>query len=198
MPTSAEIRRNFRDTMAGARAVFSFCLNPHGIHTDAGVEAAFLQMFKGWEGFLEEAFIAFMRGRLACDGQTVPSHMRVPSDEIARSVLYQHRPYIEWTRPDEVRERAKWYFNMPNRVDSALAAGLVDLRHMARVRNAIAHSSMLSRREFYKLVQGKLGGKPTVSRPAQYLLSPDPASPPLTVFDRYATVLEVAATAILG
>jgi len=198
MPTIAQIRRDFDATLAGARALFNFSLTVQGIHSDAGVEAAFLQMFKGWEGLLEEAVIAYMCRRIARDGQSVCCHVLAPNDGVARAVLYQNRPYIEWTNPDEVRERARCYFTLPNRIDAALSPVMGELRQTATIRNAIAHSSPISREKLEELAQKKFGGKPTISRPAHFLLKNDPVASKQTLFDTYAAAIETAAIKITG
>lgn len=198
MPTIAKVRRDFQNALGGARALFAFCLSPRGLHSEAGVEAAFLQMYKAWEGLLEEAFIAYMCQRLSFDGAYVASHVRAASDDIARGVLYQNRPFVEWSDPDVVRDRAKCYFHGGSRIEAAFGPALGPLREMTKLRNAIAHASPLARRRFYELVQQVFGGAPVIARPAEFLIQNDPQNPTTTLFDRYATVLEVTATKITG
>jgi hypothetical protein len=198
MPTIAQIRRDFLRVSTGSRALFNFCLVPRGIHTDAGVEAAFLQLFKGWEGLLEEVFVAYMCSRLSHDGQSMDCHVRAPSDAVARALLYQKRLYIEWTNPEDVRDRARSYFVTPNRIEAAVTSAMGELRQMSVVRNAIAHSSPSSLKRLQELVMRKFGGKPLLSRPAEFLLRANPADSSRTIFDRYATVLEVCSQTITG
>jgi hypothetical protein len=155
-------------------------------------------LFKGWEGLLEETFIAYMCRRLAHDGQVVACHVFAPNDEVARALLYQQRAYIEWTRPDDVRERAECYFTDGSRIETALRPVMGELRQMTIVRNAIAHSSPISAKKFYELMTKTFGGQPAITRPAQFLLRPNPADPTTTMFDRFATVLEFSSLAMTG
>lgn len=198
MPTIAYVRRQFAMTLSGARALFVFCLAPRGLHTEAGVEAAFLQLYKGWEGLLEDAVLAYMCGRLAHDGKSVASYVTAHSDQVARTLLYQLRPYVEWTKPDDVRDRVKCYFTAPNRLENALRPIMGQLREMATVRNAIAHASAVAEQKLYELAQRKIGGNPKVKRPADLLLMSDPSNKMQLMFDYYATVLETAAFEITG
>jgi hypothetical protein len=198
MPVPAKLKKVFLDSTAECRSLFNFCLTQRSQASDAGIEAAFLQMFKSWEYFFEESVIAYLCGRLASDGNSVVCHIRTPSDDIARKILYQERPYLEWTDVDKVRDRLRMYFPAPNRIEGAIIPNLVDLRHITRVRNAIAHVSHPSRKAFQDLVQGLFGGKPVIKRPAVLLSTPFPADPKLLFFDHYADVLEVAAARIAG
>ncbi len=198
MPTIVRIRRDFQNAMTGARSVFAFCLHPAGIHTQSGVEAAFLQAFKNWEGLLEETFIAFMCSRLAADGATIPCHVAAPNDDVARNLLYQGRQFIEWTDPEVVRERARCLFSIASRIESAINPVIGQLREMRYVRNAIAHASPQASRKFKDLVQRLFGGAPAIQRPAELLIHATPNNPNITMFDSYVTALEIAASNITG
>jgi hypothetical protein len=171
--------------------------NP-GPAADPGIEAAFLQMFKAWEFFLEESVVAYLCGRLCLDGASVASHITAPSEEIARRLLGGDRGYAEWTNVDDVQSRLGRYFPLPNRIDNALKASMVDLRHIARIRNSIAHTSTLASRRFRELAEGLLGGRPSIKRPAQLLVTSYPGGDGLLFFERYADVLEATAQAITG
>lgn len=198
MPIVPKIKKGFLDATSECRQLFNHCLNPHGPISDAGIEATFLQMFRAWEFFLEESVVAYMCGRLACDGGSVSCHITAPSEEVARKILYQEKAYIEWTDVDKVRERLLLYFPSPNRIEAALVPNLVDLKHITRVRNAIAHNSIPARRNFDNLVQGLFGGRPRMSRPANLLAAKHPEDSAKTFFDRYADTLEFIATSITG
>jgi hypothetical protein len=178
--------------------LYNHSLAPRALHTDAGIEAAFLQMYKAWESLQEECTIAFMAGRLRADGKQVPCGVIAQSEHIARALIYQDRQYTLWTNIDEVMERWDRIFRNPNLLASAVRPATTELRQMTTVRNAIAHSSIAAETKFYKLVQGHLGGKPAVFRPAVFLASPYPGDRLRTHFDRYADVLETAGVNITG
>ncbi len=142
--------------------------------------------------------LAYMCGRLCCDGTSVVSHLKVQSEEIARGILYQNRPFVEWTDVEAVRARLMSYFPNPNRIDGALAPSVAYLKQMTRIRNAIAHTSKPSRDGFDKLVQSLYGGKVSFPRASKLLTAPHIHDRNKTFFDVYVTVLEIAAGSITG
>lgn len=186
------------ETLSNCRSLYRHCLSPKSTHTEAGIEAAFLQMFRAWESFLEDSSLAFMCGRLRCDSLSIPCHVRTPNEEAARGLIYQDRPYVEWTDVDKVVQRWDRFFPPTSLLASAIRPAKLELDQMAAIRNAIAHSSLLSRQRFQKVVQSQFGGKPSISRPASFLSTMYPKDPSRTFFDRYADVLEVTASKLLG
>lgn len=198
MPPVSKIKKEFLDTLDSCRSLYRHCLSPKGAHTEAGVEAAFLQMFRAWEAFLEDSSLAFMCGRLRCDSLSIACHIQTPNEETARGLVYQDRPYVEWTDVEKIVKRWNLFFPSTNLLASGISPARVELDQMAAIRNAIAHSSLLSRKKFQKVVQGQLGGKPAISRPANFLSAGYPQDPSRTFFDRYADVLEVTAIKLVG
>jgi hypothetical protein len=198
MPILAKVKKTFVDSAAECRALFNYCLATGGAGAEAGIEGAFLQLFKSWENLLEESVIAYLCGRLACDGTSVTCYIETQTEPVARKILYQGRPYVEWSNVEQVRDRLLLYFPRPNRLDGALVPNLVDLRHTTTIRHAIAHTSVPARKGFQELVQTLFGGSKALARPAALLATPHPKDPARTFFDRYADVLEVAAGTITG
>jgi hypothetical protein len=173
-------------------------LSPKGPHTDAGVEAAFLQMYKAWESLLEECTLAFMCGRLRCDGKLVPALTVSKDEEWARRAMYQERSYLEWTNVDKNIERWNAVFVQPNIFVDAIRPATAELKHMSTIRNMIAHSSVLARRKFAEFVQGQFGGRRYFNRPAELLSTAWPQDASMTFFDRFAHVFETIAPNITG
>ena len=198
MPLVSKIKKDFLTTLDNCRSLYRHCLSPKSAHTEAGVEAAFLQMFRGWELFLEDSSLAFMCGRLRCDSLSIPCHVRTPNEEAARGLVYQDRPYVEWTDVERIVERWDRFFPPTNLLVTAIRPAKVELDQMAAIRNAIAHSSLRSREKFQRVVQSQFGAKPAISRPANFLSAMYPPDPSRTFFDRYADVLEVTATKVIG
>jgi hypothetical protein len=198
MPPLASHKRGFLTAVGDCRILYRHCLAPRAAHSDPGVEAAFLQLYRSWESFLEECTLSFLCGRLRVDGFTIPGHTVSSHEEFARKALYQDRPYVEWTDYDKVLIRWKAFFVTPNLLEVALRPGLVELGQMTTIRNAIAHSSPRSQRKFADLVQGQFGGRRVFKRPATFLAAPWPEDVTKTFFDRYADVLEVLATKVAG
>lgn len=198
MPPLSKLKVTFLGSLSDCRVLYRHCLTPNGVHTNAGVEAAFLQMFKSWESLLEDCTVAFLCGHLRCDGNIVPCNTYIKSEAFARVLLYQDRKFIEWTEVDTVTGRWKNLFGDPNVMGGAIKAGLSELRQMKTIRNAIAHSSPEASKRLDTLA-GQQSGVPTTKlRPANFLMRPYPGDPTRTYFDRYADVLEVAAVSLTG
>lgn len=192
------LKAEFLKRIADSRALFRHCLTPRAAHSDAGVEAAFLEMFKEWEELLEGCTLAFMCGRLRCDLASIAGRVVAVDEEAARNVLYQERAYAEWTNIESVFVRWLALFGAGNALESAVKPAQSDLKQMATVRNAIAHRSPAAVDKFKRLVQGQVGGRPRLGRPAAFLATAYPADPTRTFFDRYADVIEVAGQRLTG
>lgn len=199
MPPLSKPKRDFQSSLNDARNLFVFCSSPVGIHTDPGIEAALLQLFKAWESFLEDCVCSYLSGRLSCDGKTVATYIKAPNERWAAGMLYGDRAYLEWTDPEAVLKRVNILFQDGNRISSTLSSGLTELRQLKTIRNAIAHSSPTSVAGFAKLVTNLLGSShPTVQRPAQLLVRPVTRSTATTYFEHYAQILDTLAVNITG
>jgi len=193
------IKDNFLNSLTACRQLYRHCLSPKDIHSEAGVEAAFLQMQTAWEIFLEEILLIYLCGEQPLAGASVSPHFIVKNIEIARKILYQDRQFCEWTKPEIIRERFNIiYFDSPNRLDDAIRPIVGILREIAAIRNYIAHSSLKAKEAFEKVYSSKLGGKPNINRASDFLLWSDRANPPDTYFDTYITTLEITAVSIVG
>ena len=198
MPPILLFKREFIADVADCRALFRHCLNPVGVHSEAGVEAAFLQMFKSWESLLEDCTVSFLCGRLRCDGKMVKCDALIKSEDIARALLYQDRNYIEWTDIDKVLDRWERIFAPANLLEAAVRGAKGELRQLTTVRNAIAHASPAAEQKFSKLIRDQFGGVRKMKRPATFLQEQYPPDPAKTFFDRYADVLETAGLQLTG
>lgn len=198
MAVVLKLKRSFLTALAECRALYRHSLMPRAPHTDAGVEAAFLQMYKSWESLQEESTIAFMTGRLRADGRTVPCDVSTKTEHFARMLLYQERRYILWTNFDDVKDRWDRIFGKANLLVDAIRPAATELKQMSVLRNTIAHSSVVANKSFYELTKNQLGGNPAIARPAGFLAHGYPRDPARTYFDRYADVLEVAAISLTG
>lgn len=193
-----KLRRSYLTALGECRALYRHSLAPRALHTEAGVEAAFLQMYKAWEALQEECTIAFLSGRLRADGRIVACGTRTKDEHVARTLLYQDRDYVLWTNVDEVVRRWIRIFGDPNVLVAAIRPATTELKQMATIRNVIAHSSVLAKRKFYDLIRGQIGGRPSINRAAGFLSSSYPPDPTRTFFDRYADVLELVGNGVTG
>ena len=198
MPPVIVHKLAFQREASSCRILYRHCLTPRGQHSDAGVEAAFLQLFKAWESLLEEITLSFMCGRLRCDGSLVPAFTVSRDEEAARRMMYQERSFVEWTNIEKIKTRWNSIFNAGSILEQALRPASTELKQMNVVRNAIAHSSPRAIRKFNDLVQGQFGGQRRLRRPAELLTTSWPNDPTQTYFDRYVEVLETIAPALTG
>jgi hypothetical protein len=198
MPPVVRHKSVFLREASSCRVLFRHCLTPRGPHSDAGVEAAFLQLFKAWESLLEEITLSYMCGRLRCDGSFVPSSSVSKDEEAARRMMYQERAFVEWTDIEKIKARWTSIFNAGNVLEQALRPASSELRQMNVVRNAIAHSSQRATIKFNDLVQGHFGGHRRLQRPAELLIASWPKDPTQTFFDRYADILETIVPTLTG
>lgn len=199
MVTPQAIKDDFLNDLNDARILYRHCLGTREIHTEPGVEAAFLKIQTAWEVFLEEIFLSFLCGSQPLSGDMVVPYFTVNDVEIARKILYQEKAYCDWTDIDNVvMRRIKAFFLSPNRIEQALSTVKGDLQDILNIRNHIAHSSKKSKDRFAKICIKKLGGNPNLHRAADLLLMSDNKNPQDTYFDTYTYILETIAIEIAG
>lgn len=192
------VKDNFINTLVESRDLFNHCLSPVGLHTDSGVEAAFLQVHKNWEVFLEDVLICILNGEPVLTGATINPLLTVPDRELIRNILYQDKNYIEWTDETIIKKRFTRHLTIPNRIVDCLNTISQDLKDIIVIRNFIAHSSGTAKTKYENLVRGRLSGHPDVSRASPYLKSNDREDSNQTYFDRYIGTLEAAAEQMVG
>jgi hypothetical protein len=197
MPTLQDTYQEFSSSLIASRALYSHCLSPVGLHTEAGIEAAFLQTQKSWELFLENFLLLVLIGQRPILN-TINCYFTVADIEVARKIMLQGRPYVEWTNRDWVLKRFEAFVAGPNHIESVLNSISVELAEIVTIRNCIAHSSKSAREAFENLWQRKVGGNPTITTAANFLQLPDPQNPPDTYFDRYAIILDIAASSMVS
>ena len=193
MPNLQNIYDDFSASLGANRALFQYCLSPTGPHTQAGIEAAFLQLQKSWELFLENLLLCLLIGHRP-HTTIITSHFTVSDLEIARGIVLREDNYLDWIGIDRVKNRFNAYLiEAPNHISNTLSAIATELNEIRIVRNAIAHSSKKAKDDFANLWLRKVGGSPTITVPADFLKLPDPNNLPSTYFDKYADTLETAA-----
>jgi hypothetical protein len=202
MATLGKLKKDFLGSVSDCRALYRHCRTPLGPHSDAGVEAAFLQLMKSWETFLEDCTVAFLSQRLRIDGKSVPALSISISEEYARRSLLQDRPFLEWTDVDRNIRRWDQLFvgsqQNPNLFESAVRPAKAQLRQMVVIRNAIAHSSQSAHKQFGTLLMAEFGGSPRMKRPAELLVSNYVGDTTITYFDLFSGLMETLAPMITG
>ena len=196
--TLADIKTNFLNSANECRTLYRHCLEPIGIHSNSGVEAAFIQMHNSWEIFLEETLVAILNGEQVLAGDIITPKFTLSDPNLIREILYQEKSFIEWTREEIVKKRFERHINSPNRITNALDIITVEFRDIIKVRNYIVHSSSQAKTNFVNLYQTRVGGRPDTSRACNFLKETDPANTPNTYFDKYLETLENATALMIG
>jgi hypothetical protein len=196
--TLTQIKTNFLNSVNECRTLYRHCLTPVGIHSDSGVEAAFLQLHNSWEIFLEETLVSILNGEAVISGDVITPKFTLPNRDLIREIIYQEKSFIEWTRDDNVKKRFERHLFLPNRINSTLDTITVEFRDIIKIRNYIAHSSAQAKNNFVNLYQARVGGNPDTSRACNYLKEVDVENSPNTYFDRYLQTLANAAILIIG
>lgn len=201
IPEPIDIKTTFTTSLAGCRQLYRHCQNPIDLHTDAGIEAAFLQFHKSWEVFLEDTMLSFLCGKQPLTGPAITPKFIVTDFEDARNIFYQEKPYKEWTNKEEINTRFKIFFvtvNDTNRIIDSLRPIQTTMDEIKFIRNSIAHSSFSTKEKISKLYQRKLGGNPILNRPSEFLTKQDSQNRGATYFDTYLNTMETTAIAIIG
>lgn len=201
IPEPIDIKTTFITSLSGCRQLFRHCQNPVDLHTNAGIEAAFLQFHKSWEVFLEDTMLTFLCGKQPLTGQTITPKFIVTDFEDARNIFYQDKPYKEWTTKEEINKRFQIFFvtvNNSNRILDSLRTVQTTMDEIKFIRNSIAHSSFATKEKINKLYQNKLGGNPAINRPAEFLNRADSSNVGSTYFDTYLNTIETTAIGIIG
>lgn len=196
--TLQDVKDKFINSLSESRDLFNHCLSPVGLHTDSGVEAAFLQVHKNWEVFLEETLICILNGQTVLNGDPVTPLLTVADRELIRDLLYQDKNYIEWTDEATIRKRFQRHLTIPNRIINCLNTISTEIKDITKIRNFIAHSSGTAKINYENLVRARIGGHPDTSRASLFLKATDREEGTRTYFDRYIGTLEVAAEQMIG
>ncbi|MGC1633595.1 MAG: hypothetical protein WA749_15910 [Gelidibacter sp.] len=196
--TLQQVRDKFINTITESRDLYTHCLSPVGLHTDSGVEAAFIQLHKNWEVFLEEILVCLLNGQTVINGNPITPKLTIADRSLIRSIIYQDKNYIEWTDETTIKKRFERHLDIPNRIIDTLNTISTELKDITKVRNFIAHSSGTAKINYENLVRARLGGNPNTTRASLFLKSIDSEDANQTYFDKYIGTLEIAAENMIG
>ncbi|WP_396176570.1 hypothetical protein [Flavobacterium sp.] len=196
--TLQQVRDKFIDTITESRDLYTHCLSPVGLHTDSGVEAAFIQLHKNWEVFLEEILVCLLNGQTVINGNPITPKLTIADRNLVRTIIYQDKNYIEWTDETIIKKRFERHLDVPNRIIDTLNTISIELKDITKVRNFIAHSSGTAKEKYENLVRSRLGGNPNTTRASFFLKSTDRDDANQTYFDKYIGTLEIAAENMIG
>lgn len=163
-------------------------------HFESIIELSYLKAYLSWERFLEEAFLLLLLGQ-APNPKTQLIRYAVPRNrKHAIEFVMQGKDFIDWASPEEIRVRANLFFKNGRPFDKPISSITHQLKNMKTIRNAITHSSSLSKDKFKSLVRGKISYYPQSLTVGGFLYTRVPnSSPPEIFFDYYfSSLLNVA------
>ncbi|MBR3786604.1 MAG: hypothetical protein IKJ77_09375 [Firmicutes bacterium] len=132
------------------------------------IENIILKVCSCWEKFLEDIFIAYMRGNQSDNGCSVTVYVFPTSDEHAYNLIKNVTTYPDWTDINKIMTNAENFFENggPFKLLHTLRG---DINAIKKIRNAIAHTSKKAREDFENLVRGKVGHLPNDITPAKFV-----------------------------
>ena len=143
-------------------------------------EAVFFAAFRAYEQFLRNVFLLYCCGKQSMGRKLVRSFLYPKTIQHAERLLKSSMPFLDWSSPDILIERAEAYLKDGHPLRTPLILNLDGLRTLKKVRNHIAHMSEESTTQFKKVLKTHYGTIPIkLPRPGEFLLLPckdDPAS----------------------
>jgi len=141
-------------------------------------EGIFLSAFREFETFLEEVFILYTLEKTTTANVKPRSYLKPRNYDHALELIKSSMPFLDWTSPDNVINRAETYLHNGGPVKLPLSANRVVLQDMKKVRNHIAHNSKESLKEYKKVLQRHYRTLPlNIPKPGEYLLLMVPSAP---------------------
>lgn len=132
------------------------------------IENLVLNICSSWERFLEDIFIAYMRGNKSENGDAIRTFVSPVTDEHAYNLIKNVTTYPDWTDINKIIINAENFFEDAGSF-KLLHTLKGDINAMKKIRNAIAHISKNARNEFENLVRGKIGHLPNNITPAKFV-----------------------------
>lgn len=164
-------------------------------------EAIFLRIYRAYENLVENIFISYLSGEKTNGGTQITTYLR-PKDRVhARAMITSSQPFLDWTTPRTVIQRAETYIEGDNPIKIAISSSLTHLVSAKKIRNHIAHNSPESMAEFNKVVLDFLQTFPLTQPSSGEFLSKIPTKGPSKnkeILSFYMEHLESTATALVG
>lgn len=134
-------------------------------------EAIFFAAFRSYEQFMRNVFVLYCCGIQPNRRKLVRPYLRPKTLKHTEELLQSSMPFLDWSSPDNVIERAETYLQDGYPVKNVISANVDGLRNLKRIRNHIAHMSKESHYEYLKTVRQHHGTNPLkVPRPGEFLL----------------------------
>jgi hypothetical protein len=163
-------------------------------------ELALLRAFLAWETFLEESFILYLLGHRPLRGRAPQRYAFPPNQRAAADwLLPEGGSYTRWTNAAHVSLRAERFFRAGRPFVPVLRSNQNVLEELRTLRNAIAHTSVNTKRKFENLARLKLGVLPPNLTVGAFLgMTIAGSSPPSSFLEFYFSKIEFAAQKIIS
>jgi hypothetical protein len=159
--------------------------------------AAFLNMFIGWEEFLESSLLHLMAGYPTINGGLPVRHVVPPTPEHARLIVKGVSRFFDYSNHEFVRKIVEIYFDQGYPYEPHLAAIMQTMQDLKTIRNACAHVTASTHIPLAGLAT-RIAGQPVPDLTVYRILTmTDPrAGSAGTVLETYKTTLLVTAELI--
>jgi len=162
-------------------------------------EAVFFAAFRTYEQFLCNVFLLYCCGIQSHGRKLVRSFLQPKTILHAEKLLKSSMPFLDWSSPDTLIERAESYLKDGHPLKVPLTTNLNDLRALKKVRNHIAHMSAESLAEFKKVLKTHYGTFPLkLQRPGEFLLLPTKNNSNSYYLRNYMDLMEAVAMQIVN
>jgi hypothetical protein len=160
-------------------------------------EAVFSSAFRAYEAYVRDVFLLYARGRSTKGGKAVKSFLDPVSALHAEQLMKQSKPFLDWSSPDAVIQRADLFLRSGAPVKNVLSSNSASLKAIKVVRNHIAHNSDESMSAYKKVVLAYFGTLPIqVPAPGAFLLLPSQFVPGAYLLKQYFRTMSEVATGL--
>ena len=139
-------------------------------------DAAFLNLFRAWEEFLERTISAFMVGSPTLSGIAPVRYASPSNSDDAKKMVTGMSRYFDYANHEHVRRVVAMYFDKGYPFEPYLSSITTDLADLRTMRNSSAHLSSTTQTALEALAQRTFGApRPGISLYAM-LTAQDPRS----------------------
>ena len=120
---------------------------------------------------LRDAFLLYCLGQVTSAGKRVSSFLKPKDLSHAEELVQSSMPFLDWSSPGLVADRAEVYLKDGFPVKDALTSNQERLQHYKIIRNHIAHRSTKSLQDYRKVLLKHFSTIPLViPEPGEFLL----------------------------
>ncbi|MCK4428747.1 MAG: hypothetical protein KAU95_00100, partial [Candidatus Aenigmarchaeota archaeon] len=113
------------------------------------IELVFLKIYVSWEIFLEDVFIKLIL--ISKNNYKITAYLKPRDYSHALEMLKENKPFLDWTKVDNVMNRSKYFFKKGFPIFNNLYLIKTELTEMKTIRNNIVHMSQKVQKKFKDL-----------------------------------------------